>query len=108
VGGYAAGYQSGIGSFTYGPGVRATAAGGSSGNNAVVVQYDSATGAALWAKAATGGNAVSTFNDVAVDSSGSFATVGQQTGIGTFTYGGRVTAQGSGSTGTHAVVVGWR
>jgi len=102
---YAAGYQAAAGLFTYSPG-GASAQGDWTGNNAVVVQYDSATGAALWAKAATGGGAVSTFAGVAAGTLG-ISAVGAQTGDLPFNYGG-ATATGGYASGTNAVAVGWR
>ena len=67
---YAAGYQEGTGSYTYGPGVSAQ---GSSLNNAVLVKYGS-NGAALWALTGTGG--FSDFKGVALDSSGNVYATG--------------------------------
>jgi hypothetical protein len=112
---YAAGVQTGTGAFSYGPGTSAAeATGGASSNtngyNSVVVQYDHATGTALWAKVATNGGAVSNFNGVAANSAGSFATVGNQVTDHPFTYGGRVTATGgyNNAYSGNAVVVEYR
>jgi hypothetical protein len=105
---YAAGTQTGTAPFIYGPGVSTAATGGFSTNyNSVVVQYDSATGTALWARAVTDGGGASYFYGIAADSAGNVSTAGTQTNTGTFNYGGRATAQG-GAAGTNAVVVGWR
>jgi hypothetical protein len=105
---YAAGYQTGTGSFTYDLG-GASAKGDWTGNNAVVVQYDSA-GTALWARAATGGGAISHFNGIAADSGGNVTTAGYQNGTGTFKYGPGITAQGGlpDAYGFNAVVVWYR
>jgi hypothetical protein len=100
---YAVGYQTKADTFNYG-GARAT--GSHTGNNAVVVLYDSATGDALWAKSATGGGAISFFNGVAADSSGNFTAAGYQTGIGPFNY-GPATATGA-FAGNNAVAVWYK
>jgi hypothetical protein len=101
---YAAGFQRGSGAFNYGG---ASTTGSYTLNNAVVVHYDSATGAALWAKAATGGGDASVFNGVATDGLGNFTAAGYQTGGLPFNYGG-VSATGGYASGTNAVAVGWR
>jgi len=91
---YAAGYQGGTGSFTYGPGV--SVAGSYDGVNVVLVKYDS-SGVALWARSVTAGTDTSWFNSVAVDSSGNVYAAGYQGGTGSFTYGAGVSVAGSGS-----------
>jgi hypothetical protein len=105
---YAAGYQTNTGTFNYG-GV--SAKGSHTGYNAVVVHYHRATGSALWAKAATGGGAVSYFNGIAADASadsgGNFVAAGYQTGTGIFNYGGSVTAQGA-AAGNNAVAARYK
>jgi len=92
---YAAGYQWGSATYTYGSGASAT--GTASGrNNAVLVKYDS-SGNAKWARTVNSGNEVSEFYDVAADSSGNVYVAGNQRGTGTFTYGSGVSATGTSS-----------
>jgi outer membrane protein assembly factor BamB len=80
---YAAGRQSGTGSFNYGSG---PIAGKSfNGSNAVLVKYD-ASGQAQWAKTVTAGSSQTSFRSVAVDSSGIYAA-GYQYGSGNYDYG---------------------
>jgi len=98
---YAAGYQSGTGTFTYGTGVSAT--GDYSGNNAVVVKYSS-SGVAQWAQVVTGGGGRSSFNSVTVDAGGNVYAAGYQTGTGAFTYGTGVSATGNSSYNSSVVV----
>jgi len=99
---YAAGYQSGTGSFTYGEGV--SVAGSSSYYNVVLVKYDS-SGTALWAKSVTAGTSSSCFNSVAVDSSGNVYAAGYQNGTGSYTYGEGVSVVGSYSYSVNVVLV---
>jgi uncharacterized repeat protein (TIGR02543 family) len=98
---YAAGYQRGTGSYTYGEGV--SVAGSYSGYNVVLVKYDS-SGTALWAKSVTAGASWSLFYSVAVDSSGNVYAAGHQGGTGSFTYGEGVSVAGSYS-GSNVVLV---
>jgi hypothetical protein len=99
---YAAGGQSGTGSFSYGTGV--SAAGPYSSNlNAVVVKYNN-LGEAQWAAVPTAGGSASFFYSTAVDSSGNIFAVGIQDGTGTFTYGTGVNATAS-YIGDNAVIV---
>ena len=98
---YAAGFQAGTGTATYGTGVSAT--GSSSGGNAVVVKYDP-SGNALWAKVASG-SGDSSFNSVATDSAGNLYAAGYQNGTGTCTYGTGVAAAGAYAGGGNAVAV---
>ncbi|HOF01216.1 MAG TPA: hypothetical protein PLO40_01720 [Spirochaetota bacterium] len=104
---YAAGYQSGTGSYTYGEGVSVsgTYAGSSSynGNNVVLVKYNS-SGTALWAKSVTAGTNDSSFYSVAVDSSGNIYAAGSQRGTESYTYGEGVSVAGS-SSGRNVVLV---
>ena len=89
---YAAGYQYGAGTVTYGPGVSVTSI--SSVFNALIVKYNSA-GVAQWARVADNfSNGVSEYNAVAVDGTGNVYAAGYQSS-GTFTYGFLLTAAGS-------------
>jgi outer membrane protein assembly factor BamB len=97
---YAAGYQ-GAGLFDYGYGV--TAAGASSGQNAVLVKYDTA-GTTQWAQSTAAGSGGSRFYAVAADGAGNVYAAGHQDGNGTFNYGGGVTADGA-YVGTNVVLV---
>lgn len=91
---FAAGYQNGTGTFGYG-GRNIT--GTSANNNLVLVKY-SAAGTVTWAATVTGGTAGSTFNSVAVNSTGSVFAVGYQTGNSAYNYSGQsVTGAGSSS-----------
>jgi len=92
---YAAGYQSGTGTFNYGNGV--TAKGTSNNYNVVLVKYN-ASGTAQWAKTVSAGTDSSYFNAVACDQSGNVYAAGYQVGTGTFNYGNGVTAKGTNST----------
>jgi hypothetical protein len=89
---YAAGRQEGTGTFTYGDGVPAQ--GTYSGNNVVLVKYDS-SGTAQWARTVSAGSTYSSFNSVAVDGAGNVYAAGSQYGTGSYTYGTGVTAQGT-------------
>jgi len=99
---YAAGYQKGTGSFTYGEGV--SVAGTNSSWNVVLVKYNS-SGNALWAKSITAGTSLSEFNSVAVDSSGNVYAAGRQNRTGSFTYGPGVSVAGSYADGDNVVLV---
>jgi hypothetical protein len=100
---YAAGYQSGNSSYTYGTGI--SAQGTHIAENAVLVKYDS-TGAALWAKTVSAGNTVSVFYAVAVDASGNVYAAGYQGGTSAgITYGTGVTAKGSSGSSVFDVVL---
>jgi len=103
---YAAGYQNGTGSFTYGEGVSVagTYSGGYYSRNVVLVKYNS-TGTALWAKSVTAGTNESLFNSVAVDSSGNIYAAGCQDGTRSYTYGEGVSVAGSYSYGANVVLV---
>jgi len=89
---YAAGSQSGNGTYTYGTGV--SAQGTCSGSNVVLVKYNS-NGTALWARTVSTGDNGSGFSAVAVDTSGNVYAAGSQRGAGTYTYGTGVSAQGT-------------
>ena len=101
---YVAGIQTGTGTFTYGPGVYAS--GSSSGNNIVLVKYDS-SGVAQWARSTSGvtGSGSCAFNALAVDNSGNVYAAGYQTGTGTLTYGPGITITGSSTGGSKAAFV---
>ncbi|MDR3302480.1 MAG: hypothetical protein LBT01_08160, partial [Spirochaetaceae bacterium] len=95
---YAAGAQTGTGTFTYGSlsGVTGVA----NNANSVLVKYDT-DGTALWAQSVTGVSG-STFNGVAADGSGVYAAGYQYNG--TFDYGNDKTAAGN-DMGSNAVIV---
>jgi len=94
---YAAGSQSGTGTYNYGNGVSVA---GSAYDNAVLVKYNS-SGTAQWARSVSAGNNGSRFNSLVVDSSGNVYAAGYQRGTGTYTYGNGVSVAGTaGTTGT--------
>jgi hypothetical protein len=82
---YAAGSQSGAGTFGYGNGKDATGKFGA-GKNALLVRYHAGTGMAQWAKTVTKGPDHSCFNAVSV-SGGYVYAAGYQSGAGYFDYG---------------------
>lgn len=98
---YAAGRQSGFSTYTYGPGVSAT--GTASGQNVLLVKYDS-NGIAQWARTLDAGVLSAAFMNVAVDSSGVVYAAGYQNGTGVYTYGPGVSIAGP-SSGWNAVLV---
>ena len=100
---YAAGYQSGTGSYDYGNGVRAS--GGYTDENSVIVLYEP-DGNAQWALAVKGSNA-SEFSALAFDDAGGIYAAGYQYGTGSYDYGNSVTAS-DGYTGDNAVIVNYR
>jgi len=96
---YAAGYQTGIGTWQYGNGVTATGTYGSGngnnyGFNVVLVKYDS-SGNAQWAKTVSAGTRRSEFLALACDQSGNVYAAGYQDGPGAYEYGNGVTATGT-------------
>jgi len=96
---YAAGYQDGNGTNTYGTNVSAQGSVRPNNSNVVLVKYNS-SGTAQWARTVTvagGDNSYfySCFNAVAVDKDGNVYAAGEQRGYGTYTYGTGVSAQGS-------------
>lgn len=109
---YAAGYQCGNGSFTYGE--SASVAGSAdtfeevaSARNPVIVKYDS-NGGGIWAKSISGTTESTTaqgeFRDITLDGQGNLYVVGYQAGdLDTYNYSG-VTSNGF-STGNNAVIV---
>ena len=100
---YAAGYQYGSGPVTYGTGVSASGA-FATGNNAVIVKYDS-SGNALWAKSVTVASNASMFLGLKTDASGNIYALGYQTGTSPVTYSGTATASGGYSSSANAVIV---
>ena len=89
---YAAGYIAGTGTYNFGNGVTAT--GTSSGENIVLVKYDS-SGVAQWAQTVTAGSDESSFTSVFVASDGSVYAAGSIDGTGTYNFGNGVTAAGT-------------
>lgn len=100
---YAVGVQGADNTFDYGNGVTTKGAYGS-GNNAMVVKYNS-SGQALWARSTTSAAANSQFSGVAIDNEGNIYVVGYQHGNTTFDYGNGVTVSGTRSSGDNAVMV---
>lgn len=96
---YAAGSQTGLGAFTYGG---QSATGTHTGDNVVLVKYNS-SGTAQWARTTSAGGANAQFQAVIADSTGGIYAAGYQTGIGTFTFGSQST-NGS-STGNNVTLV---
>ena len=101
---YAAGMQTGTGTYTYSGGPSATAASGYSGSNVLLVKYNS-SGTAIWAKTITTGTNESCFVSVAVDGSGNVYAAGWQKGTGIFTYDGLDATASSGASGYNVVLV---
>jgi hypothetical protein len=89
---YAAGSQSGAGTYNYGNGKTAT--GTYSVSNVVLVKYNS-SGTPQWAKSVETGPNISSFAAVAVDNAGNVYAAGRQDGTGTFNYGNGATATGT-------------
>jgi len=99
---YAAGFQTGTGIYTYGTGV--SVSGTYSGNNVVLVKYDS-SGNAIRARSVTAGIRNSQFRSVITDSSGNIYAAGFQNGTGIFTYGTGVSVSGAYPGGNNVVLV---
>jgi hypothetical protein len=99
---YAAGYQNGTDTFTYGTGISAQGI-YSGGSSVVLVKYNS-SGVAQWARTVSAGNSDSRFNAVAVDSNGNVYAAGYQKSSGVYTYETNVSAQGT-SSGDYNVVL---
>lgn len=98
---YAVGFIQGPSTMTFDTGV--TAVGSyTTGNNALIVKYNS-SGTAQWARTTAAGTTVSQFNGVAVDSSGDIYAVGFQSGTGAFTYG--TTSINGTASGQNATIV---
>ncbi len=89
---YAAGYITGTGQYSFGNGK--IAQGTYTGQNIILVKYDS-SGNAQWAQTATGGVNNSVFNSVAVDSSGNVYAAGYITGTGVYIFGNSKIANGT-------------
>jgi len=89
---YAAGYQYGNGTYTYGTGVSVQGS-NRDGTNVVLVKYNS-SGTAQWARTVSEGYYNSIFYAVAVDSSGNVYAAGYQTGSGNYTYGTGISLEG--------------
>lgn len=98
---YAVGNTVGTGTNTYGAGV--TAAGTSSGNNALIIKYSS-SGTALWARSVTAGTNDADYVGIAIDAAGMIYASGWQVGTGTLTYGPGVTLSCS-ATGNNPFLV---
>lgn len=97
---YAAGFQNNSSSFTY-SGQLVT--GNCTGNNLVVVKYDS-TGTALWGRTVGSCGSAAQANGVAVDSGGNVYVAGYQVGTATYGYNFSQTATGT-STFNNIVLV---
>ncbi len=92
----------GTGTFDFGNGVTAT---GTSGNNIVLVKYDS-FGVASWAQTVAAGNGASSFSGVAEASGGYVYAAGYIQGTGTCGFGSGATATGT-YIGSNVVLVGY-
>jgi hypothetical protein len=92
---YAAGVIGGTGTYNFGNSVFAT--GKYSGENTVLVRYNS-SGVAQWAQTVTAGTSDSVFYSVSVASDGSVYAAGVIGGTGTYNFGNSVTAAGPYST----------
>jgi hypothetical protein len=89
---YVSGIISGTGLYNFGKAV--TAAGTFSGQNIILVKYNS-SGLAQWAKTVTLGPDNSSFSSVAVAGDGSVYAAGLITGTGLYNFGNAVTATGT-------------
>jgi len=99
---YAAGYATGKAAFG-----SISAQGGYSGGGVLLVKFDS-SGAAKWARTVTVASSGSGFNGVAVNSSGIVYAAGSQSGTGTFTYAGGISAIGTYSGDSNASLVQYK
>jgi hypothetical protein len=97
---YAAGYQAGNGTYAYGAGV--SAAGASTGTNAVLVKYR-ASGASEWARTVTSSAASSEFKAVRLDVAGNIYAAGYQTGSGVYTYADLLSVSGAHGGGQNVI-----
>jgi hypothetical protein len=102
---YGAGYIDGNATDTLNFGNSVNAPETFSGENIVLVKYDS-SGVASWAQTVTGGTGASSFTSVSVASDGSVHAAGFISGTGTYTFGSGVTAKGMYS-GGNIVLVGY-
>jgi hypothetical protein len=98
---YAAGYIYGTGTYDFGNGI--TSAGTYTGNNIVLVKYNS-SGVTQWARTVTAGNNVSYFNSVSVASDGSVYAAGYINGTGAFNFGNSIISAGT-YTGSNVLLV---
>jgi len=101
---YAAGYQSGTGTYTYGS---QSATGKGFGTNVLLVKYDT-NGNALWAKTTdptSVGTWSTTFTGVAVDASGNAYVTGNEGGNTAINFSSTISASGLSSTFTSALLV---
>ncbi len=89
---YVAGYISGTGTYNFGNGM--TAAGTYSGENSVLVIYDS-SGVARWARTVTTGTSDSSFSSVSASLDGSVYAAGSIMGTGNYTFDSGSTAAGT-------------
>lgn len=99
---YAVGIQSGNGSTSYSAGVSVSAAQGS-GQNGLIVKYDT-SGNAIWARSTTTAPNTTDFNGVSTDAAGNIFVVGWQAGNGTYSYAAGVSTTGA-FNGDNAVLV---
>jgi outer membrane protein assembly factor BamB len=99
---YAAGGMQGGASYGFGNGV--TAAGTSTSYNVLLVKYD-ASGTAQWARTLTEGTGRSWFRSVAVDGAGNVYAAGHMEGSGTYGFGNGVSAAGTCSSWSNALLV---
>jgi len=100
----AAGFIDGTVAYGFGNSVTATAV--YSGENIVLVQYDS-TGVASWAQTVTAGTGASFFAGVSVSSGGNVYAAGDILGNGTYNFGGGASATGTNLDGANVVLVGY-
>lgn len=99
---YAAGYQSGSGSFTYATGTSVN--GSSSNSNVALVKYD-ASGEVQFARTSASGTDSSAFNAAACSSAGGVCAAGIQTGTNPSGYGDGVTVTpGNSNSGAYNVL----
>lgn len=99
-----AGFQNGTASIGYGGGITATAIAGFSGNNALVLKYNS-SGTALLSKIVTSGANASGHNGVAIADSDTIVAAGFVTNNGSYTFDPGLTATGANTTGLNLQIV---
>lgn len=80
---YAAGFQEGTGTYSFGA---VSATGTATGNNSILVRYSPAL-VAQWANTLAVGTSAAAFNGIALDAANNIYAGGTQTGTGTYTYG---------------------
>jgi hypothetical protein len=98
---YVAGYQGGVGKYTYslpGAATEVSVTGQNGGPNCLLLKYSS-DGTAQWARTASAASGSSAFKAVAIDSSGNLYLAGNQSGTGAFDYSlsGTTSVQAAGS-----------